>query len=82
VFACKLKIEIDSWFFKFDSLQKHVGRNINVRLQNQIITRGSIKCLLNHSMQRMNSSSAMEDKTQWLIWLLWGNVVGEKKKEV
>jgi hypothetical protein len=66
---------------KFDSLQKHVGRNINVRLQNQIITRGSIKCLLNHSMQRMNSSSTMGEKIQWLTWLLLGMWLGRKKRK-
>ncbi len=35
---------------KFDSLQKHVGRHIYARLQNQIAMCGNITCLLNHNM--------------------------------
>jgi hypothetical protein len=35
---------------KLGSLQKHFGKHINARLQNQIVTRGSITCLLNHNM--------------------------------
>jgi hypothetical protein len=32
-------------------------------------------------MQKMNSFSAMGEKTQWLTWLLWGMWLGEKKKQ-
>jgi len=63
---------------KFDSLQKHVGKHISARLQNQITTCGNITCLLNHNMQRMSNSFTMGEKTQWLTWLLWGCGWGEK----